>query len=272
MSMYMYMSMYHPLCVWCGVGGVPYGVGWGCEHETRDHTHAHTHISIYIFCIYTHHLRKIYGLILVHLWFIHSLSHVDPGSSAGSINPLSGCRRSNIHKHPVEYGIAQIGVEIEQPLQILTVFHALQCAFSEVCKMVHVLDDFVESQSGSGIWVAILGLSALISLQSVNMQEKIWKSVWMCIKSVCKNANTPSHSTETYRSPSSPTINISPLLSILSPTEKSCTSHSHVGFCTRWGHQHVWRHPPGHRLNHCCPGHCLAVVYLSSPSHQWSVP
>ena len=39
--------------------------------------------------------------------------------------------------------------------------------------MVHVLDDFVESQSGSGIWVAILGLSALISLQSVNMQEKI---------------------------------------------------------------------------------------------------
>ena len=269
MYMYMYMSMYHPLCVWCGVGGVPYGVGWGCEHETRDHTHAHTHISIYIFCIYTHHLRKIYGLILVHLWFIHSLSHVDPGSSAGSINPLSGCRRSNIHKHPVEYGIAQIGVEIEQPLQILTVFHALQCAFSEVCKMVHVLDDFVESQSGSGIWVAILGLSALISLQSVNMQEKIWKSVWMCIKSVCKNANTPSHSTETYRSPSSPTINISPLLS---PTEKSCTSHSHVGFCTRWGHQHVWRHPPGHRLNHCCPGHCLAVVYLSSPSHQWSVP
>ena len=72
------------------------------------------------------------------------------------------------------------------------------------------------------------------------MQEKIWKSVWMCIKSVCKNANTPSHSTETYQNPSSRTINISPLLSILSPTEKSCTSHSHVGFCIRWGHQNMF--------------------------------
>ena len=157
--------MYHPLCVWCGVGGGGCAI-WGgvglWARDTGSHTRTHTHISIYIFCIYTHHLRKIHGLILVHLWFIHSLSHVDPGSSSGSINPLSGCRRSNIHKHPVEYGIAQIGVEIEQPFQILTVFHALQCAFSEVCKMEHVLDDFVESQSGSGIWVAILGLSALI--------------------------------------------------------------------------------------------------------------
>ena len=147
MYMYMYMYMYvyvsPPVRVaWGGVPGVCH-MGWGGAVSTRHgiaHTHTHTYFYIHFLYIYTSSSQNPWSFPGSSLWKIHSLSHVDPGSSSGSINPLSGCRRSNIHKHPVEYGIAQIGVEIEQPLQILTVFHGLQRAFSEVCKMVHVLD------------------------------------------------------------------------------------------------------------------------------------